>query len=73
MKRPGDNVPAGGARRGTDDSVPRPGRGLVSGEAGDVVPEIQSYDDDQIAQWDVDDQLDERERSRILEAVLGRT
>lgn len=38
-----------------------------------VVLEIQSYDDDQIAQWDADDRLDEGERRRILEAVTGRT
>ena len=35
------------------------------------VPVLESmhYDDDQIAQWDADDKLDERERSRILDAV----
>ena len=38
-----------------------------------VVLEIQSYDDNQIAQWDADDRLDEGERRRILEAVTGRT
>ena len=34
-----------------------------------VVLEIQHYDDDQIAQWDADDKLEERERTRILDAV----
>ena len=34
-----------------------------------VVLEIQHYDDDQIAQWDADDKLEERERRRILDAV----
>ena len=34
-----------------------------------LVLEMQHYDDDQIAQWDDDDKLDERERSRILDAV----
>lgn len=31
--------------------------------------EIQHYDDNQIAQWDADDKLEERERRRILDAV----
>ena len=34
-----------------------------------LVLDIMHYDDDQIAQWDDDDKLDERERSRILDAV----
>lgn len=34
-----------------------------------VVLEIEHYDDDQIAQWDPDDKLEERERGRILDAV----
>ena len=34
-----------------------------------MVLEIQQYTDDQIAQWDVDDKLDDRERARILDAV----
>ena len=34
-----------------------------------VVVEVQAYDDDQIAQWDADDNLQERERKRILDAV----
>ena len=34
-----------------------------------VVLEIQYYDDDQIARWDADDKLEERERRRILDAV----
>jgi len=38
-----------------------------------VVLEIQSYDDDEIAQWDADDRLDDDERRRILKAVAGRT
>ena len=38
-----------------------------------VVLEIQSYDDDRIAQWDADDRLDDDERRRILKAVAGRT
>ena len=35
-----------------------------------VVLEIEHYDDDQIAQWDADDKLEERERRRILDAVI---
>ena len=38
-----------------------------------VVLEIQSYDDDQIAQWDADDRLDDDERRRMLKAIAGRT
>ena len=38
-----------------------------------VVLEIQSYDDDQIAQWIADDRFDDGERRRILKAVTGRT
>ena len=34
-----------------------------------LVLDIMHYDDDQIAQWDDDDKLDERERSRILDAL----
>lgn len=34
-----------------------------------LVVEIQHYSDDQIAQWDADDKLEERERRRILDAV----
>ena len=34
-----------------------------------VVVEVQAYDDDQIAQWDADDNLQEREHKRILDAV----
>ncbi len=34
-----------------------------------VVLEIQHYDDDQIARWDADDKLEDRERTRILDAV----
>ena len=29
------------------------------------------FDDDQIAQWDADDKLEERERERILDAVTS--
>lgn len=36
-----------------------------------VVLEIQHYEDDQIAQWDADDKLEERERERILDAVTS--
>ena len=36
-----------------------------------LVVEIQYYDDDQIAQWDADDKLDERERRRIHDAVAA--
>ena len=35
-----------------------------------MVLEIQQYSDDQIAQWDADDKLDDRERARILDAVV---
>ena len=35
-----------------------------------MVLEIQQYSDDQIAQWDADDKLDDRERERILDAVV---
>ena len=38
-----------------------------------VVLEIQSYDDNQIAQWDADDRLDDDERRRMLKAIAGRT
>ena len=72
MTRHGGNVPAGGARRGTDRSVPRPRGELVTGPADGAVPEVQHYDDDQIARWDADDRLDDGERTRILEAVIGR-
>lgn len=34
-----------------------------------MVLEVQHYSDDQIAQWDADDRLEDRERARILEAV----
>ena len=34
-----------------------------------LVLEIQHYSDDQIAQWDADDKLEERERRRILDAL----
>ena len=38
-----------------------------------VVLEIQSYDDNQIAQWDADDRLDDDERRRMLKAIARRT
>ena len=38
-----------------------------------VVLEIQSYDDDRIAQWDADDRLEDDERRRMLKAIAGRT
>lgn len=38
-----------------------------------MVPQVQHYTDEQIAQWDADDRLDDDERRRILEAVIGRT
>ncbi len=34
-----------------------------------LVIEIQHYGDDQLAQWDAEDKLEERERRRILDAV----
>ena len=34
-----------------------------------MVLEVQQYTDDQIAQWDADDKLDDRERARILDAA----
>ena len=37
-----------------------------------VVLEVQSYGDEQIAQWDADDRLDEDERRRMLDALAGR-
>ena len=37
-----------------------------------VVLEVQSYGDEQIAQWDADDHLDEDERRRMLDALAGR-
>ena len=36
-----------------------------------IVLEVQHYSDEQIAQWDVDDRLDDRERAGILDAVTG--
>lgn len=36
-----------------------------------LVLEIQHYGDDQIAQWDAEDKLDERERRRIHNAVAA--
>lgn len=38
-----------------------------------MVPQVQHYTDEQIAQWDAEDRLDDDERSHILETVLGRT
>ena len=37
-----------------------------------VVLEVQSYDDEQIAQWDADDRLDDGDRERIRAAAAGR-
>lgn len=37
-----------------------------------MVLEVQHYSDDQVAQWDAEDKLGERERMRILDAVTGR-
>lgn len=34
-----------------------------------VVLEIQQYSDDDIAQWDAEDRLGDRQRARILDAV----
>ena len=34
-----------------------------------IVLEIEHYGDDQIARWDADDRLDDREREGILDAV----
>ena len=73
MTRRGGNVPGGGARRGTDSSVPRPGWGLLTGSPDAMVPQVQHYTDEQIAQWDAEDRLDDDERNHILETVLGRT
>ena len=36
-----------------------------------MVLEVQHYSDDQIAQWDADDRLEDKERARILDAVTG--
>ncbi len=36
-----------------------------------LVLEIQHYSDDQIAQWDIDDGLEDQERAGILDAVIG--
>ena len=36
-----------------------------------MVLEVQHYSDDQIAQWDADDELEDRERARIRDAVTG--
>ena len=73
MTRRGGNVPGGEARRGTDGSVPRPRRGLLTGSPDAMVPQVQPYTDEQIAQWNSEDRLDDDERKRILEAVIGRT
>ncbi len=73
MTRRGGNIQGGGAGRGTDGSVPRPGRRLLTDPPDAMVPQVQHYTDEQIAQWDADDRLDDDERRRILEAVLGRT
>ena len=69
MTRRGGNVPAGGAGRGTDGSVPRPGWELLTGPPDATVPQVQPYNDNQIAQWDADDRLDDGERKRIREAA----
>ena len=37
-----------------------------------MVLEVPYYSDDQVAQWDAEDKLGERERMRILDAVTGR-
>ena len=34
-----------------------------------MVLEVQHYSEDQVAQWDADDRLEDRERERILDAV----
>ena len=34
-----------------------------------MVLEMQQYSDEQIARWDADDKLDDRERERILDSV----
>ena len=36
-----------------------------------MVLEVQHYSDDQIAQWDADDRLEDQERERILDALIG--
>ena len=36
-----------------------------------MVLEVQHYSDDQIAQWDANDRLEDKERARILDAVTG--
>ena len=72
MTRRGGNVQGGGARRGTDGSVPRPGREPLTGPADATVPQVRHHTDEQIAQWNADDRLDDGERRRILEAAAGR-
>lgn len=50
---------------------------IMEDRAGEIVlkpaPVLESmhYDDDQIAQWDADDKLYERERARMLDAVAS--
>ena len=36
-----------------------------------MVLEVQHYSDDQIAPWDANDRLEDKERTRILDAVTG--
>lgn len=36
-----------------------------------VVPEVQCYSDEQIAEWDAADRLSERDRTRIFDQVGG--
>lgn len=36
-----------------------------------MVFEVQPYGDDQIAHWDADDGVEDRERTRILDALTG--
>ena len=37
-----------------------------------IVLEVQPYSDKQIAQWDAEDELSDRERARILNALAAR-
>jgi hypothetical protein len=36
-----------------------------------IVLEVQPYSDEQVAQWDAEDELSDRERARILNALAA--
>ena len=38
----------------------------------DEIPDLELYNDDQIAQWNADDRLDEEERERIADTLTRR-